>query len=147
MLGGQIFSRLISITGMAECILGFIAELGLPGELVFILIVLFYGVCGCIMDCMSIIIITVPIIFPLLTGLGFNPFVICVVLVLCAELGCITPPMGLAVFTVASVLKERPGKSFKGVVPFVIAMLAAAIIAIFVPDIILWLPKLMGAKL
>ncbi|MCD8087140.1 MAG: TRAP transporter large permease subunit [Oscillospiraceae bacterium] len=147
MLGGQIFSRLISITGMAECILGFIAELGLPGELVFILIVLFYGVCGCIMDCMSIIIITVPIIFPLLTGLGFNPFVICVVLVLCAELGCITPPMGLAVFTVASVLKESPGKIFKGVVPFVIAMLAAAIIAIFVPDIILWLPKLMGAKL
>lgn len=145
MLGGQIFSRLISITGMAQFILDFIAGIGLAPQLVFILIIVFYGICGCIMDCMSIIIITVPIIFPLLTGLGFNPFVICVILVLCAELGCITPPMGLAVFTVASVLRESPAKIFKGVVPFVVAMMAAALLAVFWQDLILWLPKLLGA--
>lgn len=145
MLGGQIFSRLIAITGMAQCIIDFIAGVGLAPQLVFLAIIVFYGICGCIMDCMSIIIITVPIIFPLLTGLGFNPFVICVLLVLCAELGCITPPMGLAVFTVASVLRESPAKIFKGVLPFVIAMLAAAVVSVFVPDVILWLPRALGA--
>lgn len=145
MLGGQIFSRVIAISGMAQCILDFIASIGMPPAMVFILIIIFYGICGCIMDCMSIIIITVPIIFPLLTGLGFNPFIICTILVLCAELGCITPPMGLAVFTVASVLRESTTKIFKGVLPFVIAMLLAALLAVFVPNVILWLPKLMGA--
>lgn len=144
MLGGQIFSRLIAITGMAQFILDAIAGIGLPPQLVFILIILFYGFCGCVMDCMSIIIITVPIVFPLLSGLGFNPFVICVILVLCAELGCITPPMGLSVFTVASVLRESPSKIFKGVLPFVCAMLATALLAVFFPNIILWLPKLLG---
>jgi TRAP-type C4-dicarboxylate transport system permease large subunit len=69
-----------------------------------------------------------------------------VVIILISELGAITPPMGMAVFTVSTVLREPSGKIFKGVWPYIIAMLAAAILIVLFPDLVLWLPRIMGAK-
>lgn len=145
-VGSTLFSRFVALTGMAQAISDTIVNAGLPPFLVITIIIIFYGICGCIMDAMSIILITVPIVFPLLTSLGFNGFAICVILVLCAELGAITPPLGLSVFTVSSVLRISPSKIFKGVWPFVIVYLAVIFFVVLFPDVILWLPRIMGGN-
>ena len=140
-----LFSRFVTMTGLAQAITNLIIASGLPAFVVMLIIIIFYGICGCIMDAMSIILMTVPIVFPMLTGLGYNGFVICVILVLCAELGAITPPLGLSVFTVSSALRIKPSTVFKGVWPYIIIYVVAILLIVIFPDIILWLPKVMGA--
>ncbi len=144
-MAATIFGRFIGITKMANMLIDIIANLGIAPLAVYFVIIVFYIFCGCVMDCMSVMMITVPIVFPLLTGLGFNGYAMIIVVIMISELGAITPPMGMAVFTVSTVLREPAGKIFKGVWPYIIAMLAAAIIIVIFPDIVLWLPRLMGA--
>ncbi|MCR5784456.1 MAG: TRAP transporter large permease subunit [Eubacterium sp.] len=144
-MAATVFGRFIGITKMANMLIDIIANLGIAPLAVYFVIIVFYIFCGCVMDCMSVMMITVPIVFPLLTGLGFNGYAMIIVVIMISELGAITPPMGMAVFTVSTVLREPAGKIFKGVWPYIIAMLAAAIIIVIFPDIVLWLPRLMGA--
>ena len=143
-VGGQMFGRLIGISGLTRSIVNLISNSGISPYLVFILVLIFYAICGCMMDCMSIIMITAPMVFSMLTGLGFNGFVIVVMLVLLAELGGITPPVGLSVFTVATTLKIEPSKVFRGALPFLLAYVALLLLGLFIPDIFLWLPRLLG---
>lgn len=143
-VGGQMFGRFVGISGLTTTIVDLISNSGISPYLVFGMVLIFYAICGCIMDCMSIIMITAPMLFSLLTGLGFNGFVICVILVLLAELGGITPPMGLSVFTVSSTLNLSPSKVFRGVRPFLLAYIVLILLAMFIPDIVLWLPRLLG---
>lgn len=143
-VGAQMFGRFIGISGLTQMIVSLISNSGVSPYLVFGLVLIFYAVCGCIMDCMSIIMITAPMLFSLLTGLGFHSYVICIVLVLLAELGGITPPMGLSVFTVASTLNLNPTKVFRGVIPFLIAYVALILLIMFIPEIVLWMPRLLG---
>ena len=143
-MAATMFGRFIGLTKMANMMIDGIASLGIPPIAVYLVIILFYIFCGCVMDCMSVMMITVPIVYPLLTGLGFNGYAMIVVIIMISELGAITPPMGMAVFTVSTVLREPAGKIFKGVWPYIIAMLAAALLIVFFPDLVLWMPKLMG---
>ncbi len=145
LVGGSLFSRLVTVTGLASGLLNLVANLGLAPWMVFMVVVIFYILCGCVMNCLTIIIITIPIVFPMLLGVGYNPFAICIILVFLAELGGITPPFGLSVFMVSNVLKISPKKVFSGVMPFMILFLAVIILGIFFPNIFLWLPKLLGA--
>ncbi len=145
LVGGTLFSRLVTISGLATGLLNLVSNLGVAPWMVFLIVVIFYILCGCVMNCMTIIIITIPIVFPMLTALGFNPYAICIILVFLAELGGITPPFGLSVFMVSNVLKLSPKKVFGGSWPFLILFLAMIIIGIFFPRLFLWLPTLMGA--
>ena len=145
-MGSQLLGRFIAITGLAKDVAGLIVSVGLSPFLVALIIVVFYGICGCVMDAMAILLITVPVVYPLMIGLGFNGFVVCIMLVLMAELGSITPPFGMSVFTMATVLKESTTKIFKGVWPFIIVYLVVIFIALLFPEAILWLPRLMGAN-
>lgn len=143
-IAGSIFSRFISMTRLADGLAKVIADAGLPALIVFTLVVIFYIICGCVMDIASIIIITVPIVFPLLTGLGYNPFVLCVVLVMLCDAAGMTPPIGMNVFAVANALRTGTGEIFKGVIPFFIVDIVAIFIMGLVPSIVEFLPKLMG---
>lgn len=143
-IGGRLFSRFVSVTGIARKLVDAIAESGLSVVWVFVLVVIFYLFCGCIMDIMSIVIITVPVIFPLLQNFGFSEFVICVLLVFLCDLGQLTPPVGMGVFQVANVLDESPAKIFKGVAPFFLTELAMVFLVAIFPELILWLPMLLG---
>lgn len=143
-IAGSIFSRFISMTRLADGLATAIANAKLAPILVFTLVVIFYVICGCVMDIASIIIITVPIVFPLLTGLGYNPFVLCVVLVMLCDAAGMTPPIGMNVFAVSNALRIGTGEIFKGVLPFFILDLAAIFIMGAVPQIVEFLPKLMG---
>jgi TRAP-type C4-dicarboxylate transport system permease large subunit len=111
---------------------------------VFCLVILFYMFCGCFMDCLSIIIITVPIVFPVLTSMGFDPIVLVMLLVFAMEIANLTPPVGMSVFYVANATNESTGLIFKNVVPYFIMDLGLVLLFGAVPGLILWLPRLLG---
>ena len=142
---GSLFSRFIALTGLAASLANVIAELSMPAFIVFLIVLVFYLFCGCVMELMSILIITIPIVFPLLTGLGFNPYVLCIMLVFIMDMAQMTPPIGLGVFTVAGVLRINPSEIFKGVWPWFLTELAAVILLAIFPQLISWLPTLLGA--
>ena len=143
-IAGSIFSRFISLTRLADGLANAIAEANMSPFIVFTLCVIFYVICGCVMDIASIIIITVPIVFPLLTGLGYNPFVLCVVLVMLCDAAGMTPPIGMNVFAVSNALRIKTSEIFKGVLPFFLVDMAAIFLMALVPEIVEFIPHLLG---
>jgi len=100
-----------------------------------------YLVLGCLMDAMAMIILTVPIIFPVITALGFDPIWFGIIIVMTVELGLIHPPVGMNVFVIKSVVKDVTFTTiFKGVLPFVATDIVRLVILIALPIIALWLP-------
>lgn len=143
-IAGSIFSRFITLTRLADGVANAIANAHLPAFGVFCLVVLFYIICGCVMDIASTIIITVPIVFPLLTGLGYNPFIVCVLLVMLCDCAGMTPPVGMNVFAVSNALRIKTSEIFKGVWPFFFIDLIAIFVMALFPQLVEFLPKLMG---
>ncbi len=144
-VAGNMFSRFVSTTQMVTGVANFISSLALPAYVVFLLVVVFYLFCGCVMDIMSIVVITVPIVLPLLVGLGYNEYIVCVLLVFMCDMAGLTPPIGMNVFAVANALRVRPMEIFSGVTPFFLMDLAAVLVIGACPAIITWLPALTGA--
>ncbi|HEY8050852.1 MAG TPA: TRAP transporter large permease subunit, partial [Ramlibacter sp.] len=123
----------------------FLTSLGLGPIAVLLLILLMYLVLGCLMDAMAMIILTVPIIFPVVTHLGFDPIWFGVIIVMTVELGLIHPPVGMNVFVIKSVVQDVSFTTiFKGVLPFVATDIIRLVILIAFPIIALWLPGKMG---
>jgi tripartite ATP-independent transporter DctM subunit len=143
-LSGSIFSKFISVSGLASSLAKSIANVNAPPFLVFTLVVIFYIFCGCVMDIISIIIITVPVVFPVLCGMGFNPYVLVITLCFMTEIASITPPIGMNVFTVANALRTSPAKIFKGVLPFFLCELIMVFILAAIPQLVTFLPSLMN---
>lgn len=143
-VGGQFFSRFVTVTGLADSISRGIASVNMPPYLVFCLVFVFYLFCGCFMDCLSIIVITVPVVFPVLTALGFHELVLVMLLVFSMEIAALTPPVGLGVFYVANATKMPVSQVFRGVAPFFVMDVVLVLIIAAVPDLILWLPRLLG---
>ena len=145
-MAGTIFSRFIALTGLADGMADLIAGANLPRMLVFTLVIVFYLICGCVMDIPSIIIITVPVIFPMLTGLGFNAYILCIMLVFMCDVAGMTPPIGMNVFAVSNALRVRPMDIFKGCVPFfALDIVCVYVMAIF-PDLVHFIPRLLGIQ-
>jgi TRAP-type C4-dicarboxylate transport system permease large subunit len=96
------------------------------------------------MDAMAMIMLTIPIFFPVATTLGFDPIWFGVVIVLISEMGVVTPPVGVNVYVVFGVAKDVPLEEiFKGVLPMVVALLICNLVILFFPQIALFLPSLM----
>jgi C4-dicarboxylate transporter, DctM subunit len=111
---------------------------------VLALILLMYLVLGCLMDAMAMVILTVPIVFPVVTALGFDPIWFGIVIVMTVELGLIHPPVGMNVFVIKSVIKDvNMSTIFVGVLPFVITDLIRLVILILFPLLATWLPQRM----
>src|SRR6185312_2283892 len=123
----------------------FLTGLGLGPYGVLALIMVMYLVLGCLMDAMAMIILTVPIIFPVITHLGFDPIWFGVIIVMTVELGLIHPPVGMNVFVIKSVVKDVSFSTiFRGVIPFVATDLIRLVILIAFPILALWLPQRMA---
>jgi C4-dicarboxylate transporter DctM subunit len=104
-----------------------------------------YLVLGCLMDAMAMIILTVPIIFPVISQLGFDPIWFGVIIVMTVELGLIHPPVGMNVFVIKSVVKDVSFTTiFKGVIPFVATDIVRLVILIAFPLLATWLPQQMA---
>jgi C4-dicarboxylate transporter, DctM subunit len=144
LIGALLFGYFLTVTQTPQKVTEFLTGLGIGNYGVLALIMLMYLVLGCLMDAMAMIILTVPIIFPVITHLGFDPIWFGVIIVMTVELGLIHPPVGMNVFVIKSVVKDVSFATiFKGVIPFIITDLIRLVILIAFPIIALWLPSRM----
>ena len=120
LIGALLFGYFLTITQTPQKLTEFLTGLGVGRYGVLALIMLMYLVLGCLMDAMAMIILTVPIVFPVIMALGFDPIWFGVIIVMTVELGLIHPPVGMNVFVIKSVVKDVSFTTiFKGVLPFV----------------------------
>jgi tripartite ATP-independent transporter DctM subunit len=141
LIGALLFGYFLTITQVPQKLTMFLTGLGVGRYGVLALIMLMYLGLGCLMDAMAMIILTVPIIFPVITALGFDPIWFGIIIVMTVELGLIHPPVGMNVFVIKSVVKDVSFTTiFKGVLPFVATDIVRLVILIAFPAIALWLP-------
>jgi C4-dicarboxylate transporter DctM subunit len=145
LIGALIFGYFLTITQVPQNLTSYVSNLGLNRYEVLALIMVMYLVLGCLMDAMAMIILTVPIIYPVIVQLGFDPIWFGIIIVMTVELGLIHPPVGMNVFVIKSVVHDVSFTTiFKGVIPFVLTDLLRLVILIAFPVIALWLPGQMG---
>lgn len=144
LVGAILFSTFLTITRAPQGIVDWMSGLTLPAWGIMALLLLMYFVLGWFLDTLAMIIITVPIVYPLITQLGYDPIWFGVILVICCEMGLLTPPYGMNVFVINAVMPSISiPRIFRGVLPFIgIDIVRLAIIAAF-PSITLFLPRLM----
>ena len=143
--GANVFSYFLALSTIPMKVSAWIIGLGVSKYVILTIIVLIYLLLGCFLDAISMMILTLPVIFPVILQLGFDPIWFGVVCVLMMGAGLITPPMGLCVFTVASIAKDAPLEEvFKGALPFLIAIFFVTFLITLFPQIALYLPSMMG---
>jgi C4-dicarboxylate transporter, DctM subunit len=143
LIGALLFGYFLTVTQTPQKVTEFLTGLGLGRYGVLALIMIMYLVLGCLMDAMAMIILTIPIIFPVIVHLGFDPIWFGIIIVMTVELGLIHPPVGMNVFVIKSVVHDVSFSTiFKGVIPFIITDIVRLIILIAFPIIALWLPGL-----
>ncbi len=146
--GAIIFSRFLTVTEVALWVANFMASLTINRYLILALVIVFYMAIGFIMDIMSIVVITAPVIHPALVGLGFDGIWIGVLVMITILMGNITPPVGIVVFGLAGYVTDvSTWTIFRGVWPFVYAMIACIVILVAFPIIAMFLPDLMRIPL
>lgn len=141
LIGATIFGYFLAITQVPQDLTRFLLELGAGRYGTLLLIMLMFLILGCFLDAMAMIILMVPIVFPVITELGFDPIWFGVIIVMTVELGLITPPIGMNVFVINSIAPGVPLPTiFRGVMPFVIVDLLRLLLLIAFPVIVLFLP-------
>ena len=143
-IGAMIFGYFLAVTKIPMTIADFAAGLPVHPYITLSLILFVYLFLGCVMDALAMILLTVPIFFPVIVALGFDPIWFGVIMVIVAEMGLITPPVGVNVFIIAGVAKDVPLITiFRGILPFLGAMIICIILLMLFPQIALFLPNLM----
>lgn len=146
--GAVIFGKFLAVTRIPFNIASWVGGFDLPPFAVMGIIVLIYFFGGCFMDALAFVMLTIPIFFPVVTNLGYDPIWFGIIIVMVTEMGVITPPVGINVYVVfgvaRNVIGEVPLESiFKGILPFLVAVVAGVIILMALPQLILFLPNLM----
>lgn len=143
-LGAMILGYFLAVTRLPFELADFVGGLPVNRYVILGLILAVYFVLGCIMDSLAMILLTVPIFYPLITALGFDPIWFGIIIVRAAEIGLITPPVGLNVFVICGITKDIPMYTiFKGIIPFIIADICHVILLVTVPQVATFLPGLM----
>jgi len=141
--GATIFAHFLAVTKIPFELAGWVGGLPIPPMATMVVIALMYVIGGCVMEALPLILLTVPIFFPVCIALGFDPIWFGVMIVLLGQVGMVTPPVGVNVFVVAGVAKDVPIDTiFRGILPFVLAMIICLIILMAFPQISLFLPSL-----
>lgn len=142
--GAIVFGHFLAVTRLPYDLANWVSQLPLPSYAIMGVIILVYLLGGCFMDALAMIMLTVPIFFPVAEALGYDPIWFGVVIVLITEMGVITPPVGVNVYVVYGVVKDVPLETiFKGVLPMLVALLICNFLLLVFPDIALFLPSLM----
>lgn len=142
--GATLFGHFLAVTRIPFNIAEWTAHLNLPASVVMMLIILVYLIGGCFIDALALIMLTVPIFFPVVLKLGFDPLWFGVIIVLVTQIGVITPPVGVNVYVVSGVARDVPiNVIFKGVLPLLVALITATLLLIPFPEIALFLPSMM----
>jgi tripartite ATP-independent transporter DctM subunit len=142
--GVLIFVRFLGFAGLPEAFAQWVVSLDMPPIMIMICILLFYVVLGMFMDAIGMLLLTLPVVYPAVIALGYDPIWFGIVVVKMAEICLITPPIGLNCFVVNGVRPDIPLTTvFRGIMPFFLADVATVGLFLAFPDIILWVPRLM----
>jgi len=141
-VGAQILTYALVKTGASRALTAWVVDLGLSKWILFAIVTVLYIFLGCIIDGVSMMVLTLPILYPIIIAAGFDPIWFGIALVILIELGNVTPPVGLNMFVIHGISGGRPiGEVIWGSLPFGILMLAVlALIGIF-PGLVSWLPS------
>lgn len=145
LIGAYILQYFLTISQITDHLVGWVVGMGLNRYVVLCTLIVIYLVLGCLMEGLSIIILTIPITYPLVLKMGFDPVWFGVMITVLIEMGLITPPVGVNVFIIAGVAKDVPMQSiFRGIAPFVLAMLVLVVLLMAFPQMALYLPHTMS---
>lgn len=145
LIGAALFNYFVETSGLPQALVGAIAAAGLGQLEVILLLVAFYLVLGCFMDSMSMVLLTVPAVFPLIQASGIDPIWFGILLVTVVELGLITPPIGMNLFVLKGIdARLDLGVVIRGVLPFIGADVVRVVTLIALPQVVLFLPHLLG---
>lgn len=140
----NVFSYFLALSTIPAVVAGWAGQLDVSRYLIHLVIIAIYLFLGCFLDAISMMVLTLPVIYPVVTALGFNPIWFGVIAVLMMEAGLITPPLGLNIFTVAGVAGDVPLETiFKGVLPFLLSLFAVVALVTLFPGLALLLPGMM----
>jgi tripartite ATP-independent transporter DctM subunit len=142
--GAIIYSYFMAVTRVPFELSAWVGGLGVSPTVIMIIIIFGYLIGGCFMDSLAMVTLTVPILFPLILSMGYDPIWFGVIIILVAEMGVITPPVGINVYVIKGVAPEVPLETiFKGIFPFLMAIMVCILILIAFPQIALYLPSLL----
>ena len=141
--GAVIFGKFLAVTRIPFELASSLANLPLPGWSVMGLIILFYLLAGCFVDALGLILLTIPIFYPVVLQLGYDPIWFGVIIVVVTQMGVISPPVGVCVYVVSGIARDVPLQTvFRGALPFLAALIFAAVVLIAFPQLCLFLPNL-----
>ena len=144
-IAASFLNFVMSATGLTDALTQSITGLGLSPGWMLLIVIVFYLVLGCFMETLSMMITTIPIVAPIMIGLGYDPIWLGIVIIILVEAALITPPVGLNLFVVQSLRKSGSmGAVIVGSLPFVLAMAVMLALLAWWPDVALWLPRAFG---
>lgn len=143
LLGANLFGYFFTLTHVTQDIVVWIGTMETSRWVVILLLLLMYIVLGAFMDQIAILVLTVPVVVPMVVALGFDPIWFGVIIIVTAEVGMVTPPVGLNCFVVARYANRPVAEVFRGTLPHVVAHFGAIGLLLIFPQLILWLPSLM----
>lgn len=143
LVGAYMFNAFLAISQIPTTMSEFISGLGVSPIVILIAVIVFYVICGMFFDVIAVLVLTIPIIYPLMDSLGFNLIWYSVLMVRIIEIGMITPPFGINLFILTGVINEPLGVLYRGIIPFVIADFCHVALLIAVPSLSTWLPSIM----
>ena len=145
LIGASVFSYFATLSGLPGALITGIQSLNLPPYLVILLLELMYLILGSIFDTVAAMVLTLPFVYPLVTGMGFDPIWWGVINIVVMEIGMITPPIGINVFVLHGVAEDLPlNVIFRGIIPFLISDILRLLLLTFVPQLSIWLPHAAG---
>ena len=144
MMGAMIFGYFLSISQLPSELANLVGDFSLNRYVVLSMILIITLALGCIMDSMAIVLLTIPVFYPLIVNLGFDPIWFGILVVMVTEMGLITPPVGMNVFVIKGISDVSISTIFRGIVPFFMADLALVVFLVLFPQIVLLIPNLMS---
>jgi TRAP-type C4-dicarboxylate transport system permease large subunit len=143
LVGAYMFNAFLAITQIPFTISEFIASLPVNRMVILVAVIIFYIICGMFFDVIAILILTIPIMYPLMDALGFNLIWYSVIMVRMIEIGMVTPPFGINLFIMTGVINEPMSLLYRGVIPFVLSDFCHVALLVAVPALSTFLPTMM----
>jgi len=145
LIGAFLFKYFLAVTTIPTLLADYVGSLTLSPLIIIVLVMIVYVGLGCVMDALAMILLTIPVFFPLATGLGFDPIWFGIIIVRMTEIGLITPPIGMNVYAISGIVPDVPITTiFRGIIPFLIADVLHVALLLFVPGVVMFLPNLVG---
>lgn len=143
-LGAAVFTEFLNQSGIHKTLISAITGSSIPGYGVILMIIGIYVLLGCVLESVALVLLTIPLFFPVVMALGYDPVWFGILLVLVTELGLITPPIGINLFIIQAAAGDIPLiKIIRGIVPFIMLDVMRVLVIAFVPILSLWLPGIL----